>query len=141
MRILARKNGIGRSEHQMKSETQIKKEILDGIKREFPEICIFRVWCGQTFAKKGGLIIGATPGTPDLCGYLPDGRFLGIEVKKPKGRTEPSRAKKQEEFRERARNAGCVCFQTTSWAECRQKLNEALNPLPFSDLLPEAPNS
>src|SRR6188474_2970068 len=32
----------------------------------------------------GGIRFGR-PGLPDILGYLPDGRFLGIEVKRPKG--------------------------------------------------------
>ena len=54
----------------MITETEIKKEIIDGIKREFSDrVHVFRVWCGMTVAKRGGIIHGAANGTPDLCGF------------------------------------------------------------------------
>lgn len=44
-------------------------------------------------------------GSPDVIGYLPDGRFMGLEVKKPSGRVTPE----QEEFIALAVNSGALC--------------------------------
>lgn len=43
------------------------------------------------------------PGWPDIVGYDREGRFVGIEVKVPKGRVEPHQAA----WHEQARKAGC----------------------------------
>ena len=49
------------------------------------------------------------PGAPDIIGILPDGRFLGIEVKIPKGRV----SEDQEAFRAAAIRSGALVF--TAW--------------------------
>ena len=46
------------------------------------------------------------PGCPDVLGQLKDGRFLGVEVKAPKGRASPE----QTLFLDRIRCAGGVAF-------------------------------
>ena len=35
------------------------------------------------------------PGTPDYVGYLPNGRFFGLEIKDPNGKTAPERERLQ----------------------------------------------
>ena len=105
------------------SETEIKKEILEGIKREFPDqVHVFRVWCGNMTAKHGARIIGAAKGTPDLCGFfqagIKKGGFLGIEVKTPEGQF----SKEQYEFNTRTSQAGATMIAAVSWQDCREKL-------------------
>jgi len=105
------------------SETEIKKSILDGIKAEFPTVTAFRVWCGNIQAKHGARIVGAEKGTPDICGFLPDGRFLGVEVKTKEG----SFSADQYEFGTKAAKAGAVIIGAASWEDCRKKLQEEIN--------------
>ncbi len=113
------------------SETDIKKTIIDGIRREFPSVTIFRVFCGTAKGASHRFIHGAETGTPDLCGFLPDGRFLGIEVKTAKGHYRPE----QHDFAIKAARAGCAVFGAASWDEAREKLMDALQPvLPFAEV-------
>ena len=109
----------------MTTETEIKKEIMDGIKREFGDMVhVFRVWCGMTIAKRGGIIHGAANGTPDLSGLIlagkNSGRFLGIEVKKPKAHYRCE----QVEFMSMAKDAGAFVLGVTSWEDCKEKLTK-----------------
>jgi len=108
------------------TETEVKKEITEGLKPLSDKIHVFRVWCGQTVAKKGGIIIGAARGTPDLCGFFKagpnSGRFLGIEVKLPKAQFRPE----QYEFATTASRAGAVVIGAESWEDCRRKLEAFL---------------
>ena len=107
------------------TETEIKKTIKDGIKREFPGIKVFPVLCG-IIRVPHRVIVGAESGVPDLCGYLPDGRFLGIEVKAKKGTAQ----REQYDFAIHATRAGAVIIGAASWEECKKKLEEAI-ALPF----------
>ena len=105
------------------TETEIKKEIMEGIKTEFKDsVHVFRVWCGQTIAIKGGVIQGAKNGTPDLCGFFKIGKnkgvFLGIEIKKGNAQFKPE----QYEFAIMAATSGAVVISARSWQECREKL-------------------
>lgn len=56
----------------------------------------------KTFRKNKKLL----KGVPDILGILPDGRFLGIEVKRPGGKVSPE----QLDFIEKANGLGGVCF-------------------------------
>lgn len=56
-------------------------------------------------------------GAPDIVGYLPGGRFLAIEVKRPKG---GSVSAAQDEWIERAMIAGCCAFVARSVDEVRE---------------------
>jgi hypothetical protein len=112
-----------------REESEIRSEILKKYKAMFPAGHLDRVWCGEAVTRHGSRIIGAKPGTPDLVGYLPDGRFLGIEVKVPGARPqrhEPA----QDRYREKATHAGALCFKTTSWEEALAVITDALK-LPF----------
>lgn len=109
------------------SETEIKKAILDGLESEMKDaIHVFRVWCGHTVAKKGGHIVGAKNGTPDLCGFFRSGPnagvFLGIETKQPKAGFRPD----QYEFALVATKARAIVISAVSWEDCRGKLREYL---------------
>ena len=55
----------------------------------------------------------APKGTPDIIGYLPSGRFLGIEVKRPKQPLSDS----QQAWLERAEKAGCAVMVARSVEE------------------------
>jgi len=55
----------------------------------------------------------APKGTPDIIGYLPNGRLLGIEVKRPKGIVSES----QQAWLERAQKAGCAVMVAHSVEE------------------------
>lgn len=108
------------------TETEIKAEILEGLRDEFPAIHVFRVLSG-VIRTRGRVIHGAAAGTPDICGYLPDGRFLGVEVKTPKKGTV---SQEQLDFAVRATRAGAVVFGASSWQECREKLARATEGKP-----------
>jgi hypothetical protein len=56
-------------------------------------------------------------GCPDVIGQLRDGRFIGVEVKAPKGKLRPEQAI----FIERVREAGGVAFVAR---DCRDVLRE-----------------
>ena len=103
------------------TEAQIQTEILTGLKSEFPALIHFRVLSGIIRANKN-YIHGAPKGTPDICGYLPDGRFLGIECKTPGGDVK----QEQYDFAVAATRAGAVVFQASSWDDCKRKLMEAM---------------
>ncbi len=105
------------------SETDIKREILEKIRVHFPTCQAFRVFCGMAKLKYR-VVQGADPGTPDICGFLPDGRFLGIEIKTEAG----TFSKDQYEFAVKAARAGCCILGVTSWEECRALLQKEVAP-------------
>lgn len=72
------------------SEAEIQRSIVEWA-REHPDRvpCLFRVNCGVFRSMTGNIVHGAPKGTPDLIGYLPDGRMLAVEVKTFKGRFSP----------------------------------------------------
>lgn len=59
-------------------------------------------------------------GVPDILGILPDGKFLGIEVKSAKGKLSPS----QKEFIEKANTKPCVVFMARSLDDVISRLKE-----------------
>ena len=107
------------------SETKISAAIKAMIKREFPEIVFDRMHCGSVRVR-GGFMRLAEPGWPDYVGYLPDGRFIGIEVKDPNGTTTKARAELQTARRSDINAKGGICIITTGVDDCRQKLQEAM---------------
>ncbi len=62
--------------------------------------------------------IGALKGVPDILGVLPDGRFLGIEVKSPQGFC----SKEQIEFIEQASFFGGIAFVAKSLDDVKARL-------------------
>jgi hypothetical protein len=74
--------------------------------------------------KKGGVIHLADPGWPDYIGYLPDGRFLGIEIKDPDGKTAKDREQLQTERREDANSCNAVCLKVEGVLDCIKQLKE-----------------
>lgn len=73
-----------------KKESDIQTEILEWLLWRG-----FFVWRNNNLAAPGRKFRGLY-GTPDIIGILPDGRFLGIEVKSKKGKQSVYQATFQE---------------------------------------------
>lgn len=89
------------------SEKEIQKTILDYL--ALKGINAWRTNSGiqfSTYKGKEHVVRLAPRGTPDIIGFLSDGKFLGIEVKKPGGTVSPE----QLLFIEKVNKAGGVCF-------------------------------
>ncbi|GHU03553.1 hypothetical protein FACS1894158_02210 [Betaproteobacteria bacterium] len=69
------------------------------------------------------------PGMPDIMGQLKDGRFLGIECKRPSGKVSPE----QQVFIEKASKHGAVAFVARSVSDVWEALDGA-SSLPESRL-------
>jgi hypothetical protein len=109
------------------SETEISKQIYKAIKRFFPRIQIVRHHCGLAKGWHGGVIQLGEESWPDYVGYLPDGRFLGVEVKDPKGKTCNSRQAKQLARGIDIQQKGGVYLKVSGVEECLQKISEVVN--------------
>lgn len=84
-------------------EKDIQKQILEYL----PYIGIFAWRTNSGVIFYGGHAHRmAPPGTADIIGIMPDGRFLGIEVKRPKGVVSAV----QKEFLEKITSRGGVAF-------------------------------
>jgi hypothetical protein len=92
-------------------ESDIQRQIVQWAKSN-PHLvpCLFRVNSGTFQSFTGYIVAGAPKGTPDLIGYLPDGRMLAVEVKGPKG----VRSVEQVEWSKKAKSHGCkvLCVQS-----------------------------
>jgi len=60
------------------------------------------------------------PGSPDIIGILPDGRFLGVECKSPTGR----QSKKQKAFEQKVKSNGGAYLLVRSVEDLEGGLNE-----------------
>jgi hypothetical protein len=110
------------------SETDIKREILQMITEEFPTVRVTRHQSGIVLAAHGRRIHLGEPGWPDIIGYLPDGRFIGIEAKAPgakKQRHEPGQQTRGLDITE----CGGEYFIARSTDEARLWLRQALEAL------------
>lgn len=58
------------------------------------------------------------PGSPDIYGYMKDGRALFCEVKRPSGKV----SEEQAAFIDHAQQAGCVAFVARSAEDVMQEL-------------------
>ena len=96
-------------------EGKIQKDILAYL--HTIRICAWRNNSG-TVRVRGGYMHLAPEGTPDILGYMPDGRLLGIEVKQPK--EEPT--EKQVLWMEKAIKAGCLVFVAHSLDDAIQEI-------------------
>jgi hypothetical protein len=96
----------------MPTEAEIKKAIIDGTEKHFPGVHLFRVLCGTIRLPKR-VIVGAKNGTPDLFGWLPDGRAFGVEVKTKVG----TFSREQYELIGKAAKAGAVIITASSWED------------------------
>ena len=71
----------------------------------------------------------AEEGWPDYIGYLPDGRFIGIEIKDPSGTTTKARKVKQAARGSDIIAAGGVYMILTSVEDASKKIGELANGL------------
>jgi len=107
------------------SETDIKRDILAMIAEEFPQVRVTRHQSGIVLAAHGRRIHLGPAGWPDIVGYMPDGRFLGIEVKAPgakKQRHEPGQKTRGLDITD----CGGEYFIARSAEEARDWLKQAL---------------
>ena len=99
-------------------ETDIQRQILDFLK--FCKVFAWRnntrtVWVAGRPIKFG--IVGAG----DIIGVLPGGRFLSIEVKRPKGKAAPA----QEQFRDAINAAGGLAIIARSVEDVAEEIKKA----------------
>ena len=107
------------------SETKISKDIQKMVDTEFPDIELTRTQAGSVKVR-GGYMHLAKKGWPDRSGYMPDGRFLGIEVKDPRGKTEAKHEANQRERIADINSKGGVGLLVDSVEQAREALKEAL---------------
>lgn len=75
----------------------------------------------------------AKAGIPDIVGILPDGRFLGIELKRPPdgkrrpGTLENMLSDNQKDFIRDASNLGALCFVADSLETVKEKLKAPIS--------------
>lgn len=74
-------------------------------------------------------------GVPDILGVLPDGRFLGIEVKRKGGIVSPE----QSAFIGKASRLGALCFVAYSVDDVIQNLKSYVAKPPTPSTHPKAP--
>ena len=106
------------------SETQIKHDILNMIARCYPAIQVTRHQSGIILAAHGRRIHCGPAGWPDIIGYLPDGRFIGIECKVP-GAKKQEHEPKQRERGKSILAAGGVYLLVTSVEAAQKGIEEA----------------
>jgi hypothetical protein len=109
------------------SETQISKAIADFVRKNYPQIQFTRLQCGLAKGWRGGVIKLSEEGWPDYIGYLPDGRFIGIEIKDPSGKTDKVRKAKQTARGSDIIAAGGVYLVLTSVEDANKKIGELAN--------------
>lgn len=107
------------------TEAQVLHAVLRALELH-PRVA--KVWRMNTGAGnlqfKGGtsqFIRFGFPGSPDIHGYMRDGRALYCEVKRPSGELKPEQA----QFIEQAQAAGCVAFVARSADDAISALKEA----------------
>lgn len=110
----------------MANETEVSKQIRDAIKKHFPNIRFTRFQCGMAKGLHGGLIRLGEAGWCDYIGYLPDGRFFGLEIKDPTGRTKKQRAELQDSRIEDINRCGGFAIKASSVEEAIKKIGELL---------------
>jgi hypothetical protein len=97
-------------------ETELQKEILDYLKLRG-----ITAWRNNSGLIIRGRVIRLSPeGSPDIIGVMPDGRFLGIEVKMPR----KDLSDKQAEFLAKLRDNKAFAFVAHSISEVEWNLNQ-----------------
>lgn len=104
------------------SESQILAKIKTMLQKEFPDIRIRRIHGGWAKGLQGGIINLGSSGWPDLCGYTETGRFIGIEVKDPEGKTNKKRETEQQTRIKDINDCGGIGITVTSADDCREQL-------------------
>lgn len=101
------------------SEHDILNEILRWLAENRPDILVWRNTVGVFHTVDVGRTMRVgLPGSSDLIGVLPDGRFLGIEVKTATG----AERKNQVAFRKAVERRGGRCFVARSVEDVRREL-------------------
>lgn len=88
------------------SESDLKTAIISALNAA--GCCVWRNQAGR--ARRMKL---APTGSPDIVGFTRWGRFIGLEIKLPKGTTSPQ----QDEWLSRMRDAGCIAGVARSVSE------------------------
>lgn len=110
----------------MANETKVSKEIREAIKRFFPQIRFWRNQCGLAKGFKGGIVRMGEPGTPDYVGYLSDGRFFGLEIKDPNGKTNKDREKLQNDRLADIAACGGLAIKASSVDEALEQIRKEI---------------
>ena len=95
-------------------EIDLQREILAYLKLR--GVLCWRNQAGVVF--KGRVIRMAPEGSPDIVGCMPDGRFLGVEVKLPGNKLRD----KQAEFLAKLKDSNAVAFVAHSVKEVENNL-------------------
>ena len=112
------------------SETDISLKIRKAIEKAYPEIRFTRHHCGLAKGWHGGLIKLGDAGWPDYIGYLPDGRFFGLEIKDPSGRTAKQREQAQGERLNDISLCGGIGLKVSSVEEALEKIKPIMESIP-----------
>lgn len=107
------------------SETEISKQIREAVKKHFPFIRFKRNQCGKIKSGRYWIDLGES-GWPDYIGYLPDGRFFGLEIKDPCGHTFREREELQDSRLMDIARCGGVAVKASSVEEALSKIKTAL---------------
>jgi hypothetical protein len=107
------------------TETEIQAQILDALPLAFPGSWWHRNNVGQ--ARMHGHVVwyGLGIGSADIVGCV-EGRFVGVEVKAPKGKTKKARALKQAEWRQTIRACKGIAVQVQSAQQAIEDIRVAL---------------
>ena len=108
------------------SETDISAEIRKAIQKHFPQIRFTRHHCGLAKGWHGGIVKLGDSGWSDYIGYLPDGRFFGLEIKDPKGKTKKDRQAEQHQRRDDINACGGFAIEVSSAEEAIELLEKEL---------------
>ena len=96
-------------------ETDIQHNILTFLKHK-------GIHCWRNNTGRRGKVNYGFKGSSDIIGILPDGRFLAIEVKKPKQKPSAD----QREFLDRINSFGGFAIWVTSLDEARKQMSHYL---------------
>ena len=102
------------------SESKIQREILKYLETA-PSVAYFFRHNVGAFKLKGRYVRFGVPGQSDILGILKGGRFLAIEVKRPKKNRTPA----QVEFQETVNNAGGLAFVARNIEDVMFEIEEA----------------
>lgn len=108
------------------SEADLQRAVYDLLDCYTPRGLVWRR-VNSGMAQVGRHWVRLAPlGTPDICGHMPDGRALYIELKapdaKPTNAKDKIRWEAQREFREQAASCGCVAFQARTVNEVASRM-------------------
>ena len=107
------------------SETALKRAVIDAMNGT--GLC--EVWSTPSgrLQVRGGWMSLAPEGTPDVCGFAKDGRFVGIEIKVPGHKTKPERAEKQRAVQAKIAERGGISGQVETPARAIEILLSAFS--------------